>query len=331
MPVAPILDVPDLKQRGAEPFGGANAGPWRQGGNAFGAIGVLGTTDAFPMTIIAENEQVFFSNGTLTVLGSVVANAATRLQGNGTGGVQLLTTAGGNISVVADTTGTLILDTGGGSITIGGVANAKTITIGNTVGATTIAMFSGTGGISLTAGGPGITLTGVGAGSILLQPGATGFVDLNPRDVGAGNTTQLRFFDLGGTNNISFRSVDALVASLQFRWPPADAIAANARAAMLTDAAGNLFFGNSIQSGTASLVAGVSAAIPANITASSLIFVQAGAITPGAGNLTRFYNPLPADTVIGTPGSFKITALIDAGTINVNDVSANLFWMVLNP
>jgi hypothetical protein len=271
-PDPPILDITDLKAFGAERFGGLFNGPWRQGGNAFGALGVLGTTDPFPMTIIAESVTVFNSDGT--------------------------------------------------TLLIGPAPGVKQIEIGNIVLNTAISLLAGTGGVAATA---------TGTGGISLQPGALGTVNLPPRAAGAGNTTLLRFFDLGGLNAVGFQAADALAASVNFRWPTADAIAANARAALLTNALGDLFFGNSIQSGTANIVNGVSAAIPANITAASLIFCQAANVVPGAGNLTIDYRPLAAGRVIGTPGSFTITAVLAAGTINVLDQSLGIQWLVLNP
>lgn len=328
---APITDITLLKTFGAEMFGGANNGPWRQGGNAFGATGVLGTTDAFDMTIIAKGIQVFSSDGTTTELGGTTnPNAFVQIDGAGTGGIALNTTAGANIQVQA--AGSLALDAVIGPVLLGtNFPNVATL-VGSLLGTSVTNIRAASGGLSLlTALGGQIALTANGGGGVSFKPGATGFVDILPRAGGAGNTSQLRFFDLGGINNISFRSVDILVASLQFRLPPADAIAANARAALLTNAAGDLFFGNSIQSGKANIVNGVTAPIPANITAASLIFCQAADVVPGAGNLTIDYRPLAAGRVIGTPGSFTITAVLAAGTINVLDQSLGIQWLVLNP
>ena len=83
-----------------------------------------------------------------------------------------------------------------------------------------------------------------------------------------------------------------------------------------------------IQMGNAALVSGVTAAIAATISATSRIvgFVKTSA--PGAGSLTVQYAALPGNRVVGEPGSFKLTALIAAGTINVLDTS-NLDWFVL--
>ena len=88
-----------------------------------------------------------------------------------------------------------------------------------------------------------------------------------------------------------------------------------------------------LQAGGVTLVAGTTAAIiPATITATSRIFLTVNTSVPGAGNLTVEYAALAVDRVIGVAGAgggFKPTALIAAGTINVNDVSS-LDWLVVN-
>jgi hypothetical protein len=84
------------------------------------------------------------------------------------------------------------------------------------------------------------------------------------------------------------------------------------------------------QSGVATLVAGVTALISATITTSSRIvaFVK----TPGTPTLTVQYGALATDRVAGLGsalGGFKLTALVAAGTINVDDTSV-LDWVVFN-
>lgn len=94
-----------------------------------------------------------------------------------------------------------------------------------------------------------------------------------------------------------------------------DATLAATGALTVTKLNGSLF-----QSGVATLVAGVTAAIAATVTANTRIvaFLK----TPNTTNSTAKYAALDADRSIGAPGSFKITAIIAAGdTINVADVS----------
>ncbi len=81
-------------------------------------------------------------------------------------------------------------------------------------------------------------------------------------------------------------------------------------------------------SGVATLVAGVSAAIAAPISANSVIVCTLK--TPNTDALTVKYAALGADRVNGAPGSFKISALdaTGGGAINALDVST-LDWRVI--
>jgi len=81
------------------------------------------------------------------------------------------------------------------------------------------------------------------------------------------------------------------------------------------------------QKGTTTLVAGVSPAIVATITATSRIGFALK--NPANGALTVKFAALDADRVVGAPGSFKVTALVAAGTINVADTS-DMDWWVFN-
>ena len=81
------------------------------------------------------------------------------------------------------------------------------------------------------------------------------------------------------------------------------------------------------QVGVATLTAGVSGTIGAVITATSRIFVTQK--TPAGTSLTTEYAALSGDRSVGTPGSFKVTALLAAGTANTADTST-LDWQVVN-
>jgi hypothetical protein len=85
---------------------------------------------------------------------------------------------------------------------------------------------------------------------------------------------------------------------------------------------------SSDQFGTATLAAGVTAAIPAAIKSTSRIFITQKA--PSGTSLTTEYAALTANRTNGVPGSFKITALLAAGTINTADAST-VEWLVKNP
>lgn len=83
----------------------------------------------------------------------------------------------------------------------------------------------------------------------------------------------------------------------------------------------------SLQCGTTTLSSGVSPAIAATITENSRIvgFLK----DPANGALTVKFAALSANRSVGAPGSFKITALIAAGTINTADTST-VDWVVFN-
>ena len=75
-----------------------------------------------------------------------------------------------------------------------------------------------------------------------------------------------------------------------------------------------------VQGGRLALANGVSAAIPARITATSRIVVTKAVRSGDIGTVD--YCALDADRVVGAPGSFKVTALDVAGAIQVGDDSS---------
>jgi len=81
-----------------------------------------------------------------------------------------------------------------------------------------------------------------------------------------------------------------------------------------------------IQKGVATLTAGDSGAIAATVTASTRIIVTLK--TANTTTLTTNYAALSGDRVVGAPGSFKIKAVVAAGTINVADVST-VDWLAI--
>jgi hypothetical protein len=84
--------------------------------------------------------------------------------------------------------------------------------------------------------------------------------------------------------------------------------------------------GSLIQSGTATLTAGDSGAIAATVTANTRIIVTLK--TANTTTLTTNYAALSGDRSVGAPGSFKIKAVVAAGTINVADVST-VDWLAI--
>lgn len=84
--------------------------------------------------------------------------------------------------------------------------------------------------------------------------------------------------------------------------------------------------GSLIQSGVATLTAGDSGAIAATVTANTRIIVTLK--TANTTTLTTNYAALSGDRSVGAPGSFKIKAVVAAGTINVADVST-VDWIAI--
>ncbi len=128
-----------------------------QGGNAFGVAANLGTTDANALNLKTNNVTAVSidtsSNANFT--GDITV----------TGG-DVVSPAASALNITTGTTGVLTLDSGStGAVNLGTGAAVKTISIGNTAGATRVNIDSGTAGIHLQAGGFGST------GNVVIGPG----------------------------------------------------------------------------------------------------------------------------------------------------------------
>lgn len=163
-----------------------------QGGNAYTAEISFGTTDTYGLNFITNNTRRFT---VATTSSTLIGNGSTRIDSSGT---LTLTSAGGSaLNVTASTTGALTLDSGTtGAVNIGTGSNAKTITVGNTTGATGINLNSGTNGILLTGS---TTLSG----SATFTTGS-GITTINSTEVTlAGNSTVI---DMTGTGALSLNT-----------------------------------------------------------------------------------------------------------------------------
>ncbi len=115
---------------------------WLQGGNAYAATGTLGTTDFFGLNLITNGATALAldTSGNANLTGALTI----------TGG-SIVTPAASVLNVTTGTTGALTLDSGTtGAVNLGTGASAKTITVGNITGATTLNLKAGSGGIVLT-------------------------------------------------------------------------------------------------------------------------------------------------------------------------------------
>lgn len=83
------------------------------------------------------------------------------------------------------------------------------------------------------------------------------------------------------------------------------------------------------QSGTGALTAGALVVTNVYLSASSVVTISVGTPAPGAGSLTIRYDVLQASRTSGFgTGSFTISALLAAGTLNNLDTSTNVRWAI---
>lgn len=271
------------------------------------------------------------SDKTLT-MGSLTNVSATSLRG-GTGGVLIQSAGVGPINIDS---------VGAGPVNIGttGLAS-KTITIGVVTGTTALQLSAGSGGIGMSTTGAitgstssngDVRFTANGTGNVQLTPGATGAVLLPPRAAGAGNTTRLAFRELaaGGTNAFTLQAPDALAADVNATLPIDGGVAGAVGGGNILSSSGGLTPTLSFvqfQSGTAAIgAAGVSAAIAANITASSRIVIT---VKDFVASTAVGLEAKAADRTVGAPGSFIVTAY-DAAAAAVAGANGTTFdWFIV--
>jgi hypothetical protein len=132
----------------------------------------------------------------------------------GTGGVAVTTGTTGTVSITSGTTGAVTFDSGTtGAVNVGTNANAKTITLGNVTGATTINVNSGTGGILVTS--PHLTM--VNQGEVRFREATangTNYIGLDaPASVAADITFALPGSDATTTTGYTLKSNGSAVLS----------------------------------------------------------------------------------------------------------------------
>lgn len=193
---------------GVLPYQGALGGDaWLQGGNAFGAPGVLGTTDGQPLQVLAANQTVLASDGVGLQIGHDLGASAVALL-VGTGGAVIAANATDHSTTLGSTTGASATTVRSGTdglnvqgegdllldapytkliamgdtcyeIRIGTAASAKLISVGNNTGGTEVNVLAGSAGFSVgTAGAGPITLRTDTTGDLTLDSGTSGNVEL---------------------------------------------------------------------------------------------------------------------------------------------------------
>jgi hypothetical protein len=163
--------------------GATNA--WTQGGNAFGATGVIGTRDSNDFVIVANNQRVgvFKAGGAQygadIVLGSLYNQAGAQLNPTWVGGVAATVSGGGNNSRPNSATAIGATVAGG----IGNTANQQSATVSGGGGNTASGGFSiALGGINNTAGG-NFSLAG-GSGASAVNDGSFVWADASSSGTG---------------------------------------------------------------------------------------------------------------------------------------------------
>ncbi len=288
-----------------------------------------GTTGAVNIGTNANAKSITVGNNT----GATAVNLT-----SGTGGITLLTSTTGNLSLTTGTTGSVTLDSGTtGAVNIGTNANAKTITIGNGSGATSLVLDAGTGNIdigqnavahtirvgnstgatavNLTSGTGGITLltsttgnlsltTGT-TGSVTLDSGTTGTVNIgtnaNAKTVTVGNSTGATAVNLtSGTGGITLLTTTTGALSLDSGTSGAINIGTNANAKTIT-------VGNSTGATAVNLTSGTG-----GITL----------LTGTTGNLSLTTGTTGAVTLdSGTTGAVNIGTNANAKTVTVGNTT----------
>lgn len=325
-----------------------------QGGNGFGTTATLGTTDANALNLITSGATRFsVASGGATLTGT----GATSITTDNT--LSLSSAVGSALSVTSGTTGALNLDSGTtGAINIGNNANAKTITVGNIIGATSVNVNTGTGGSTFTTtngvfninSGTGainigtdavaktLTIGNVtGATSLNLNAGSGGGIftsssglTLNPFGVAAGNTTEVRFAELvaNGSHYIGFKAPDILAGNVIWVLPDADG---NPGDILTTDGSNNLSWSTSgacvgcvVNSSKFNVDAPTGNITEINDVATSFPALQGASgdvlTNDGAGNLT--WSPVGA----GSAALSSVSAATGNATIANGNNNINWNW-----
>lgn len=169
-------------------------------------------------------------------------------------------------------------------------------------------------------------------GTIQVTPGAANTLELLPAGGGAASPA-LEFGTLVGGTFVSVRApVGPLIANPLLVLPGGVPVNTIGQTVIGRPVGPDvlLSFGPSIQSGEATLLAtGISAAISANITATSRIFAFPKTFAGAGLATTTSYGALATDRVNGAPGSFKLTATDNTGAAVANNTST-LDWLVID-
>jgi hypothetical protein len=177
-----------------------------------------------------------------------------------------------------------------------------------------------TGNVIVNANGQ-VSVTSGNGDTVLTATGSTSGLALQTNGAGA---APLKWFNTANTFFSAFKAFGTLAASTTWVLPQTDGTA-GASSALVTDGAGDLSF-TQVQSGTSSIGAtGVSAAIAANIKATSRILIT---VKDFVASTAVGLEAKSASRTIGTPGSFVVTAYDASGAAVVAASGTTFDWFI---
>ncbi len=222
------------------------------GGNSFGVPIIIGSLDAQPVSLIVAGTVWAIANsatstvfgidatGAMNQFGTITGGSSTSMV-SGTGGTNISSTGTGQILIAAGDTaqctirsgrlsGDMVVDLGSvanttGVVRVGGGAWDHATIVGSLTGASRCTIQAGSSGVTVApaSGGP-VAITLTGAADLVITPGATGSIILQPRGAGANDTATIKFNELAasGTNYIGLQAPDSVAADLTFKLPGLD-------------------------------------------------------------------------------------------------------------
>lgn len=290
------------------------------------------STDVLPLVDVSANttnkitRAEFFSNignmsgvgtitGTTTLSLLTTTTSALTLDSGTTGAINIGTNANAKTITIGNGTGatSLVLNSGTGAINIGTNAIARTITVGNTTGASALTLEAGTGALNIGTGAFAKTITvgnGTGATSVVLNAG-TGPINIGTnaiaRTTTIGNATGASAVAINsGTGNIILNGANTNRVGIGNTAP---VVPLHVTGDMMTT--GVNYFNQPAQTTKAAL---------ATLTIAEL---ETG-IIQYTGAATTLIFPTGTDIEGGVPASFPVDQAFDFSVINTGTGVATL-------
>ena len=264
--------------------------------------------------------------GTVTSLLNLTQSAGTATNGiifNGTIGTDITTAAARELKVITGTTGALTLDTGTtGAINIGTNANAKTIAIGNTTGASILNLVAGTGTAAgdmnlYTAAGGIINIGGNAVTNKVLNLGSTGTTNaastINIANTNANQTQAVNIGNTTSANNVVWIQGGTSATALRLGAGSGGTITVGSQTVANTVSIGTV--GSAAFSSTVNI--GNSTGAAQTVSVGSTNTTSTTTIQAGSGNVN-----VNASTLQFTAGANRTINVASAATPNTLTVAA---------